>query len=76
MSIRATKPFSNFISQNNPTYHEKYTLFSYFKLCFNCCTSKGLSSREEAYQLLQQDRHYPQLLDYDVYCGDVEQLKK
>jgi hypothetical protein len=39
------------------------------------CTSKELN-REEAFKLLQRGKHYPQLLDYDIYCGDPQHAKK
>lgn len=39
------------------------------------CTSKELS-REEAFRLIQQGKRYPQLLDYDIYCGDPQHAKK
>lgn len=33
------------------------------------CTSKKLS-REEAFQIIQQEVKYPKEIDYDLYCSD------
>ncbi len=49
--------------------------FTLYSALIAGCTSKELS-REEAFKLLQQGKHYPQLLDYDVYCGDPQHAKK
>lgn len=49
--------------------------FTLYSALIAGCTSKELS-RKEAFKLLQQGKHYPQLLNYDIYCGDPEHAKK
>ncbi len=51
-------------------------ILSIFFLLIVGCTSNKELSREEAFQLLQQSKQYPQLIDYDIYCGDPQQAKK
>lgn len=50
-------------------------LFTLYSALIAGCTSKQLS-REKAFKLIQQGKHYPQLLDYDIYCGDPQHAKK
>ena len=38
------------------------------------CTSKELS-REEAFQLIQQEQQYPKVVDYDLYCSDPQHAR-
>src|SRR4051794_9245406 len=39
------------------------------------CSSKRLS-REDALRLVQEDKQYPKIIDYDVYCSDPLYAKK
>lgn len=50
-------------------------LITIYAVILGGCTSKELS-REEAFKLIQQGKNYPQLLDYDIYCGDPQHAKK
>jgi hypothetical protein len=38
------------------------------------CTSKKIS-RDEAFQLIQQDQQYPKVVDYDLYCSDPQHAR-
>lgn len=47
-----------------------------FTLLFAACSSKKELSREEALKQIKQERSYPGVLDYDIYCGDPKYGKK
>lgn len=53
-----------------------YIILSIFYFTIAGCTSNKELSHEEAFKLIQQGKHYPQLLDYDIYCGDPKHAKK
>ena len=50
-------------------------LFTIYSVLITGCTSKKLS-REEAFQLLQQSKQYPMVIDYEIYCSDPTFAKK
>ena len=41
-------------------------------LLFVACSSKKDLSRDEALQKIKQERNFPIVIDYDVYCSDPE----
>lgn len=45
-------------------------------LLFQSCDSKQELSREEALSQIKQERKYPGVLDYDIYCGDPKYSSK
>jgi uncharacterized protein YpmB len=45
-------------------------------LLFQNCDSKKELSREEALSQIKQERKYPGVLDYEIYCGDPKYSKK
>lgn len=54
----------------------KILLVLYSILILAGCTSKKELSREEAFKLLQQEKHYPKVIDYDISRSDPTAAKK
>jgi hypothetical protein len=47
-------------------------LFSIFSLMIHSCNSNKELSRNEALKQLKQERNFPIVIDYDVFCSDPE----
>jgi hypothetical protein len=41
-------------------------------LLFTACESKKELSRDEALKQIKEQKNYPKVIDYDVYCSDLE----
>jgi hypothetical protein len=60
-----------------PFTMKKWTIIvSIFYVLIVACSSNKELTREEAFRQIQQGKHCPQLLDYDIYCGDPQYAKK
>lgn len=55
---------------------KKLTIIFMIASLMGGCTSKKELSKEEASKIIKQDKQYPRVIDYDIYCSDPEFAKK
>lgn len=53
-----------------------FSLFAAWMLLSSCANDNKDLSREEAMNLLKQETNYPEVVNYDLFCGDPEFAKK
>jgi hypothetical protein len=53
-----------------PTMKKLTLLFSFFCLLTQACNSNKELSRDDALKQIKQERNYPKVIDFDIYCSD------
>ena len=55
---------------------KKLTIIFLIASLMGGCTSKKELSKEEASKIIKQDKQYPRVIDYEIYCSDPVYAKK